>query len=80
MSFRVIILSLMIELAGNLSAGSLPRVCGDIEDALNAMGAVPEECAQFVGPSMTWNDGTDSNITLSSIGSSSSLKTHDTIS
>jgi hypothetical protein len=59
----------MIQLAGNLSAGSLPRVCGDIEDALNAVGAVPEECAQFVGPSMTWNDGTDSNISLSSIGS-----------
>ena len=53
--------------AGNLSAGSLPRVCNDIKEALNAVSAVPSACAQFVGPQMTWDNGLDSNISMSAL-------------
>lgn len=56
------------QLAGNLTAGSLPRVCGDIQEAMISEGMVPQECAQFVGPSMTWNDGKYSNISIQVIG------------
>lgn len=48
----------------NLSAGSLPRVCSDIQNDFAAKNAVPHQCAKFVGPEMTWYDGTYSNATF----------------
>jgi hypothetical protein len=49
---------------GNLSAGSLPRVCSDIATDFTNDNAVPDACAQFVGPKKTRYDGVDSNITF----------------
>ena len=46
----------------NLSAGSLPRVCDDIRTDITNDNAVPDACAQFVGPKMTWDDQIDSNV------------------
>jgi hypothetical protein len=48
----------------NLTAGSLPRVCADIHEALTKDGAVPDACAKFVGPKMSWYDGEYSNVTF----------------
>ena len=48
----------------NLTAGSLPRVCNDIQNDFTNDGAVPAACANFVGPSLTWWDGTYSNVTF----------------
>lgn len=48
----------------NLTAGSLPRVCTDIKTDFTNDNAVPDACAQFVGPKKTWYDGVDSNITF----------------
>ena len=49
----------------NLTAGSLPRVCSDIRTDITNDNAVPDACAQFVGPKMTWYDGDGSNVTFS---------------
>lgn len=38
---------------GNLTAGSLPRVCNLIEQDFANTGSVPSECAEFVGPSLS---------------------------
>lgn len=47
----------------NLTAGSLPRVCNDIHQAVTSDRAVPDACAKFVGPQMSWY-GEYSNVTF----------------
>ncbi|KKA21053.1 hypothetical protein T310_4912 [Rasamsonia emersonii CBS 393.64] len=52
----------------NLTAGSLPRVCRDILNAITAKNAVPDACAKFVGLERTWYDGVYSNISFTTTG------------
>ena len=53
--------------AGNLTGGSLPRVCSEIQNVIAQENGVPKECADFVGSSMTVSLSFDTNLSAPGI-------------